>query len=111
MVETAQAVLDTPGPLQLPRALTELIKDWGYLILIGREAQELLEVYTVPIEQRVFRTVMVTISGRIALRYQILYDPGESRLRYLPTSACALGCLSRSTQPSQARRSPTSSKC
>ena len=103
MVETTQAVLATPGSLPLPRALSELIKDWGYLILLGREAQELLEVYHVPIEHIVFRTVMVSISGRIALRYQILYDPGEPRLRWLPTSACALGCLSRITQPSRAK--------
>ena len=103
LVETAHAVLTSPETIMPSRELAELIKGWGFIALHSREAHELLRIYRIPLECLVYRTVMPSISGKLTLRYQILFDPGAPRVRWLPTSACALGCLSRSTQPSRAK--------
>ena len=73
LLESAEAALSAPGAMVRHRVNLELIKDWAYLSLIAREALELLYVYHIDIEDILFRTVMVTIDGRTALRYQILY--------------------------------------
>ena len=103
LLDTAKSVLSAPGALGFPRPQMELLQQWGYVTLIVREALEHLFCYHIPLEEIVFRTVMINIAGRDALRYQILYDPGPSRLRFIPRSACALGCLVSSSQPSKAR--------
>ena len=102
LLESAEAVLAAPGVLGPHRAGLELVKEWPYVTLIAREALELLFVYHIPIEDIIFRTVMVNIDRRDALRFQILYEPGSMRLRYIPRSPCAIGCLVSCTTPSKA---------
>ena len=103
LVETAREVLTSTESIMPSRELFELIKGWGFIALHSREAHELLRTYRIPLECLIYRTVMPSIAGQVTLRYQILYDPGSPRVRWLPTSACALGCLNRLTQPSRAK--------
>ena len=103
LIETSQMVLTSAGPAMPSRELAELLHGWGFITIRSQEAHELLRTYRIPLDCLVYRSVPVLIAGTVTLRYQILFDPGTARISWLPTSACALGCVSRLAQPSIAR--------